>query len=165
MGTVPVIRPNLWFDGNAEEAVAFYLSVFPDGQVQRVVNSAADNPSTQAGAVLLVEFTVAGMDLVAINGGPMFNFTEAISLEILCEDQAEADHYWEALVAGGGDHSMCGWLKDRYGLSWQVVPREATELLVGPDPAGAARAMEAMLQMQRLDVAALRAAYNGKQLG
>ena len=158
---MPAIRPNLWFDDNAEEAVGFYLSVFPDGRVQRVVRSAADNPGTKAGQVLMVEFTVAGLDLVAFNGGPMFNFTEAISLEVLCEDQAEADHYWDALVADGGNHSMCGWLKDRFGLSWQVVPREATELLVGPDPAGAARAMEAMLQMQRLDVAALRAAYNG----
>ena len=162
MGTMPAIRPNLWFDGNAEEAVDFYVSVFPDGRVQRVVHSAADNPSTTAGQVLLVEFTVAGMDLVAINGGPMFHFTEAISLEILCDDQAEADHYWDALVADGGEHSQCGWLKDRYGLSWQVVPREATELIVGPDPEGAARATEAMLQMQRLDVAALRAAYNGE---
>ena len=162
MGDMLHIRPNLWYDGNAEEAVAFYMSVFPGGRVQRVVRSAADNPSTKAGDVLLVEFNLAGIDMVAINGGPKFTFTEAISLEILCDDQAEADHYWEALVADGGEHSQCGWLKDRYGLSWQVVPREATELLVGPDPAGAARAMEAMLEMQRLDVAALRAAYNGE---
>lgn len=162
MGRMPAIRPNLWFDGNAEEAVAFYLSVFPDGQVHRVVQSAADNPGVKAGEVLMVEFAVAGLDLVAFNGGPHFTFNEAVSLEILCEDQAEADHYWEALVAGGGEHSQCGWLKDRYGLWWQVVPREATELLVGPDPAGAARAMAALMEMQRLDVAALRAAYNGE---
>ena len=162
MGPMPAIRPNLWFDGNAEEAVAFYLSVFPDGHVQRVVHSAADNPGVKAGQVLMVEFTVAGLDLVAFNGGPYFTFNEAVSLEILCEDQAEADHYWEALVTDGGEHSQCGWLKDRYGLSWQVVPREATELLVGPDPAGAARAMEALMEMQRLDVAALRAAYEGQ---
>ena len=126
-----------------------------------VSRAPADNPSTAEGAVLLVQFTLDGRPFTALNGGPRFPFTEAVSLQVDCADQAEVDRYWEALVEGGGEHSMCGWLKDRFGVSWQVVPREMGEILGGPDPAGAARAMAAMLQMQKLDVAALRAAYHG----
>jgi predicted 3-demethylubiquinone-9 3-methyltransferase (glyoxalase superfamily) len=156
---VPTITPNLWFDGNAEEAAAFYASVFPDGAVTSVVRSPGDNPSTREGEVLLASFSICGVPFTGINGGPQFRFTEAVSFEITCEDQAEADYYWEALVAGGGEHSMCGWLKDRYGLSWQVVPKQLGDYLGGPDPDGARRAMEAMLTMQRLDIEAIRAAY------
>ena len=153
------ITPCLWFDGQAEEAAAFYTSLFPDSRVDNVSRSPADNPSTSAGEVLLVFFTLSGQQFIGVNGGPQFPFTEAVSFQIDCEDQAEVDRYWDALVEGGGEHTMCGWLKDRFGLSWQVVPREMGELLGGPDPEGAARAMQAMLQMQKLDVAKLREAY------
>ncbi len=156
---MPTITPNLWFDGNAEEAAAFYASVFPEGAVNSVVRSPAANPSTREGDVLLASFTICGMPFTGINGGPQFTFSEAVSFEITCADQAEADYYWEALVAGGGEHSMCGWLKDRYGLSWQVVPKQLGDYLGGPDPDGARRAMEVMLTMQRLDIEAIRAAY------
>lgn len=156
---MPTITPNLWFDGNAEEAAAFYASVFPEGAVTSVVRSPAANPSTREGDVLLASFTICGMPFTGINGGPQFTFSEAVSFEITCADQAEADYYWEALVAGGGEHSMCGWLKDRYGLSWQVVPQQLGDYLGGPDPDGARRAMEVMLTMQRLDIEAIRAAY------
>ncbi len=155
------ITPNLWFDGQAEEAAAFYTSLFPDSRVDEVIRASADNPSTKAGEVLLVTFTLAGQRFTGINGGPQFPFTEAVSFQIDCDDQAEVDSYWEALVEGGGEHGQCGWLKDRFGLSWQVVPREIGAYLAGPDLAGAARAMDAMLSMQKLDVAKLRAAYEG----
>jgi predicted 3-demethylubiquinone-9 3-methyltransferase (glyoxalase superfamily) len=156
------ITPNLWFDGRAEEAAAFYASIFPDSRIEAVSRSPADNPSTKAGDVLLVTFTLAGQRFVGINGGPQFPFSEAVSFQIDCADQAEVDRYWEALVEGGGEHGQCGWLKDRFGLSWQVVPREMGAYLGGPDPAGAARAMEAMLRMQKLDVEQLREAYEGR---
>ncbi len=156
------ITPNLWFDGRAEEAARFYTSLFPDSRIDGVSRSPADNPSTKAGEVLLVTFTLSGQPFVGINGGPQFPFSEAVSFQIDCEDQAEVDRYWEALVEGGGEHGQCGWLKDRFGLSWQVVPREMGAYLGGSDPAGAARAMEAMLAMQKLDVATLREAYEGR---
>jgi predicted 3-demethylubiquinone-9 3-methyltransferase (glyoxalase superfamily) len=159
---MPGITPNLWFDGRAEEAALFYTSIFPDSQIDHLARSPADNPSTKTGEVLLVTFTLSGQRLVGINGGPQFPFTEAVSFQIDCGDQSEVDHYWGALVEGGGEHGQCGWLKDRFGLSWQVVPREMADYLGGPDPAGAARAMEAMLAMQRLDVGKLREAYEGR---
>jgi predicted 3-demethylubiquinone-9 3-methyltransferase (glyoxalase superfamily) len=155
------IAPCLWFDGHAEEAATFYTSLFPDSRIDDVSRSPADNPSTSAGAVLLVFFTLSGQQFIGVNGGPQFPFTEAVSFQIDCEGQAEVDRYWEALVQGGGSHGQCGWLKDRFGLSWQVIPRAMGELLGGPDREGAARAMQAMLQMQKLDVAKLRAAYEG----
>jgi predicted 3-demethylubiquinone-9 3-methyltransferase (glyoxalase superfamily) len=155
------IAPCLWFDGQAEEAAEFYVSLFPDSRVDAVSRSPADNPSTSAGEVLLVSFTLSGQQFVGVNGGPQFPFTEAVSFQIDCEDQAEVDRYWAALVAGGGSHGQCGWLKDRFGLSWQVIPREMGQYLGGPDTEGAARAMQAMLQMQKLDVAKLREAYEG----
>jgi predicted 3-demethylubiquinone-9 3-methyltransferase (glyoxalase superfamily) len=159
---MPAITPNLWFDGQAEEAARFYTSLFPDSRIEDVSRAAADNPSTKAGDVLLVTFTLSGQRFVGINGGPQFPFSEAVSFQIDCADQAEVDRYWDALVEGGGEHGQCGWLKDRFGLSWQVVPREIGAYLAGPDPAGAARAMETMLGMQKLDVATLRAAYEGR---
>ena len=155
------ITPSLWFDGRAEEAAAFYTSLFPDSRTEEITRAAADNPSTKAGEVLLVTFTLAGQPFVGVNGGPQFPFTEAVSFVIDCDDQAEVDRYWAALVEGGGEHGQCGWLKDRFGLSWQVVPREMGAYLAGPDAAGAARAMQAMLRMQKLDLATLRAAYEG----
>jgi len=159
---MPRLTPNLWFDGQAEEAARFYVSIFPRSQVDDVTRAAADNPSTKAGDVLVVRFTLDGQPFLGLNGGPQFPFTEAVSFVIDCLDQAEVDRYWDALIEGGGEPSQCGWLKDRFGLSWQVVPREMGAYLGGPDPAGARRAMTAMLAMQKLDVAKLRAAYEGR---
>ena len=156
------IAPCLWFDeSRAEEAANFYTSLFPNSRIDDVFRSPADTPSGPAGAVLTVDFTLDGQKFIGLNGGPDFKFTEAISFSIDCQDQAEVDRYWEALVQGGGEHSVCGWLKDRFGVSWQVVPRQLNEYLQGPDPEGARRAMEAMLQMQKLDVEKLREAYEG----
>ena len=155
------ITPNLWFDGNAEEAANFYVSLFPDSRIDRVQHSAADNPSTRKGEVLVVEFTLAGRSYVGINGGPTFPFTEAVSFSIDCKDQAEVDYYWEHLIAGGGSEVQCGWCKDKFGLSWQVVPRCLPDMMASPDRAAAERAMKAMMQMVKLDVAGLEAAFNG----
>ncbi|HYC03140.1 MAG TPA: VOC family protein [Azospirillaceae bacterium] len=151
------IVPHLWFDGVAEEAARFYCAVVPGSRVDRVNRSPAETPAGAAGMVLTVEFTLAGRPHVGINGGPMFRFTEALSLMVVCEDQAEADRVRDALCEGG-EPGPCGWLKDRYGLSWQVAPRAALALLQDPDTARAGRAMRAMLGMTRLDVDALRAA-------
>jgi predicted 3-demethylubiquinone-9 3-methyltransferase (glyoxalase superfamily) len=155
------ITPCLWFDGNAEEAAQFYISIFPDSRIDDVHRAAADNPSSVEDAVLTVDFTLAGASFMGLNGGPDFRFTEAISFSIDCEDQAEVDRYWIALQAGGGEESMCGWLKDRFGVSWQVVPRQLPEMLDSPDRAAAKRAMEAMLEMRKLDIAKLREAFEG----
>ena len=159
---MPKITPNLWFDGNAEEAASFYVSLLPDSRVDNVYRSPADNPSTPAGAVLLVDFTLAGQHFTAINGGPQFPFTEAVSFLIDCEDQAEVDRLWNALIAGGGSPGQCGWLKDRFGLSWQVIPREMGELMASPDAEASRRAMEAMLQMSKIDLNELRRAFNSQ---
>jgi len=156
------ITPFLWFDGNAEEAAGLYVSLLPDSRVESVSRSPADNPSTPAGAVLVVDFTLAGQPFRAINGGPEFHFNEAISFVIDCEDQAEVDRLWNALIAGGGSPGQCGWLKDRYGMSWQIVPRQLGEMLGDPDAEKARRAMEAMLQMGKIDIAAMRAAFDGE---
>lgn len=156
------ITPNLWFDGNAREAARFYVSIFPNSSVDGEHAAAADNPSTQEGEPLVVNFTLDGHPFVGINGGPMFTFSEAISFSISCADQAETDYYWDALLAGGGTESQCGWLKDRYGVSWQVIPQQLGEYVGGPDPDGARRAMEAMLEMVKLDVEGLRRAYEGE---
>jgi predicted 3-demethylubiquinone-9 3-methyltransferase (glyoxalase superfamily) len=162
---VSKISPCLWFDGNAEEAAKFYTSVLPDSRIENVHRAAADNPSTPQGAVLTVDFTLAGQQFIGLNGGPDFHFNEAISFSIDCEDQAEVDRLWDALVEGGGEHSVCGWLKDRYGVSWQVIPRKLPELLNGPDGEGAARVMKAMLEMTKIDVAKLQEAYDGVPVG
>jgi predicted 3-demethylubiquinone-9 3-methyltransferase (glyoxalase superfamily) len=155
------ITPCLWFDGNAEEAANFYVSLFDDSRIDKVTRSPADNPSTPAGAVLVVEFTLAGRRYQGLNGGPQFPFTEAVSFSISCADQAEVDRYWDALSADGGQPGPCGWVKDRFGLSWQVVPVALPRLLGAADPAGAKRAMERMLKMGKLDVAELERAYQG----
>ncbi len=155
----------LWFNGEAEAAAKLYTSLIPDSRIDRVVRAPADNPSTKEGDVLTVDFTLAGQRLTGLNGGPEFRFSEAISLVIECEDQAEVDRLWTSLILGGGEPSQCGWLKDRFGLSWQIVPRQMNEMLAGPDPEGARRAMEAMLQMSKLDIAELQAAYDGVPAG
>ena len=159
---MPTITPCLWFDhGAAEEAATFYTTLFPDSRITNVDRSAADNPSTRKGDVLTVEFTISGRPFIALNGGPEFPFTEAISLSIDCQDQAEVDRYWDALIADGGQPSVCGWLKDRWGVSWQVVPRQLNEYLRSGDAAASERTMKAMLEMKKLDVAKLREAFEG----
>jgi predicted 3-demethylubiquinone-9 3-methyltransferase (glyoxalase superfamily) len=158
---MPKITPNLWFDGNAEEAAEFWTRIFPNSRIDRVYRSPADYPSGRKGDVITVDFTLDGQPFTGINGGPDFTFDEAISFLIDCKDQAEVDRYWEALTAGGGEPGPCGWLKDRYGVSWQVVPHRLDELLNSDDRDGAERAMEAMLQMGKLEVAELEAAYEG----
>lgn len=155
------ISPCLWFDGNAEEAARLYTSLFPNSRIGKVTRSPADTPSGPEGSVLTVDFTLAGQRFIGLNGGPDFKFNEAVSFSIDCEDQAEVDRYWEALIAGGGEPSVCGWLKDRFGLSWQVVPKQLSRYLEGSDPDGARRAMEAMLKMTKLEIEPLREAYEG----
>ena len=158
---MPRITPNLWFDTQGLEAAEFYVSVFPSSQVKDVTYYNNAGPG-KAGTVLTVDFVLDGQDYTAINGGPAFTFDEAISLLINCADQAEVDYYWEKLIAGGGEESQCGWLKDKYGLSWQVVPAGMNEVLNDPDRGRAERAMKAMLGMRKIDVAALQAAADGK---
>jgi predicted 3-demethylubiquinone-9 3-methyltransferase (glyoxalase superfamily) len=162
---MPTLTPNLWFDKDAEEAANFYAAIFPDSRVDNVSRAPADFPGGHKGDVLTVNWTMSGQPFTGINGGPEFKFSEAISFSIDCADQAEVDRYWDALTADGGEPGPCGWLKDRFGLSWQVVPRRLNELLAGDDPAAAQRAMEAMLQMGKLDVAGLEAAYRGETVG
>ena len=161
MPTMPTIAPCLWFDGNAEEAARFYTTLFPNSHIDKVVAAPADNPSSKAGETLTVEFTVGGSPFIGLNGGPEFKFNEAISFLIECDDQAEVDHYWDALIHGGGEPSVCGWLKDRFGVSWQVIPRQLNEMLESSDRAAATRAMKAMLEMKKIDVRALQEAYEG----
>ncbi len=154
------IRPFLWFDGNAEEAVNFYLSVFPDARLGEVSRYGEGMPMP-AGTVLVANFTLFGQEFGAINAGPEFKFTEAISFMIDCKDQPEVDYYWDKLTADGGEPSQCGWLKDKYGLSWQVVPSALGELMTDPDPAKANRVTQALMQMSKIDVAKLEAARDG----
>jgi predicted 3-demethylubiquinone-9 3-methyltransferase (glyoxalase superfamily) len=153
------IVPNLWFDTEAEEAAAFYVSVFKDGRILNVARYTEAGPRP-AGTVMTVEWEVNGQRFVGINGGPEFSFSEAVSFGIECEDQDEVDYYWDKLTEGGQE-GPCGWLKDRYGLSWQVVPTGMDELFADPDPTRAERAMRAMFGMKKLDIAALRAAADG----
>jgi predicted 3-demethylubiquinone-9 3-methyltransferase (glyoxalase superfamily) len=157
------VTPCLWFDGHAEEAARFYVSLLPDSRIDRVVRAPADTPSGPAGMVLVVEFTLAGSKFTGLNGGPQFPFTEAVSFAVACDGQAEVDRLWAALTADGGSPSRCGWLKDRWGLPWQIVPTRLHELLSDPNPDRARRTMEAMLQMSKIDIAALeRAAADGR---
>jgi predicted 3-demethylubiquinone-9 3-methyltransferase (glyoxalase superfamily) len=153
------ITPSLWFDTEAEDAASFYTSVFERSSIVGVTHYTEGSPRA-AGTVMTVEFELDGQRFVAINGGPQFTFDEAISFQISCETQDEVDHYWDRLSEGGKE-GPCGWLKDRYGLSWQVVPTGMAELFADPDPQRAQRAMQAMLKMSKLDVAALRRAADG----
>ncbi|PJT51855.1 hypothetical protein CWI85_04925 [Streptomyces albidoflavus] len=154
------ITTNLWFDGQAEEAAAFYTSLFEDARILGVERFTDAGPG-EPGSVVTVTFQLAGQEFVAINGGPEFTFTEAISLSVDCETQEEVDRYWEALTADGGEEVQCGWLKDKYGLSWQIVPRALVELLASTDREAATRATRAMLEMKKLDIQALRDAAAG----
>ena len=159
---MPNITPMLWFDGNAEEAARFYTSIFPNSRIDKVVNAAADTPSNTKGDVITVEFTLDGTTFVGLNGGPEFTFNESVSFVIDCADQAEVDRYWDALLADGGEPSVCGWLKDKFGLSWQVTPRRLSEMTESDDAAAAERATKAMLQMTKIDIAKLEEAYRGE---
>jgi len=157
---MPRITPFLWFDKEALEAAEFYCSIFPNSKITNVSHYSEAGPEA-AGSVMTVEFVLDGQELTALNGGPHFKLTEAFSLAILCADQAEVDHYWEKLTADGGEESQCGWLKDRFGLSWQVTPEGMMDVLRSDDPARTQRAMQAMFTMKKLDLAALKAAADG----
>ena len=157
----PKIFPHLWYAENAEEAARFYASIFPDSRLDRIWSLMSDSPSGPPGSVQVVDFTLFGQRFQAISAGPHHEFNDAISMVVLCDDQSELDRYWNALAADGGQPGDCGWLKDRFGLSWQVVPRRLPELLTDPDPARAQRALQAMMTMHKLDIAALEAAANG----
>jgi len=154
------IITSLWMDDWIEDAVNFYVSIFKNSRITDTSRYGNAVPEMK-GKVLAMNFELEGQKYLAINGGPMFPFTEAISLFVNCEDQIEVDHYWNVLTANGGTESQCGWLKDKYGLSWQIVPKALPSLIGGPDKAGAQRAMQAMLQMKRLDIATLEKAYAG----
>jgi predicted 3-demethylubiquinone-9 3-methyltransferase (glyoxalase superfamily) len=155
------ISPCLWFDGEAEDAANFYVSLLPDSKIETVQRNTVDGPGGKAGSVLVVEFTLAGQHFMALNGGMRFDYTHAVSFKIDCTDQAEVDRLWETLLSGGGQAGRCGWLRDRYGVSWQIIPTALPKYLGGPDRAGAQRAMAAMLQMVKLDIEGLRRAYEG----
>ena len=159
---MPKQIPCLWFDGRAEEAAQLYTSVFPNSSIGEITRYGPDMPPPMAeGDVLTVSFTLDGQEYVGLNGGPQFTFTEAISFQIMCTDQEEVDHYWNRLTEGGGEEGPCGWLKDKFGVSWQVVPIEMMSLLSDPDPGRAQRATQAMLGMQRIDMAEIRRAADG----
>jgi predicted 3-demethylubiquinone-9 3-methyltransferase (glyoxalase superfamily) len=159
------LRPNLWFDTQAEEAARFYTSVFKDGKlgkVSRYPEAGQEIHGKPPGSVMTVEFEIMGQPFIAMNGGPAFTFSEAISFEVPCADQAEIDYYWERLGEGGDPAAQqCGWLKDRFGLSWQIVPQGWEDLMNSENPEATERAFAAMLEMKKLDIAALKAAYEG----
>ncbi|WP_315765427.1 MULTISPECIES: VOC family protein [unclassified Bradyrhizobium] len=155
------IVPCLWFNGDAEEAANFYVSLLPESRIETVMRGPMDNPSGSAGAVLVVEFTLAGQRFMALNGGMKVEHTDAVSFKIGCEDQAEVDRLWDALCADGGAPVQCGWLRDRWGMRWQIVPNAMMRYLGGADRAAAQRAMAAMMKMVKLDIEVLRQAYEG----
>ena len=155
------ITPCLWFKSEALEAAQFYTATFPNSSIGHVHRSTVDYPGGKPGSVLMVAFTLAGQRYQALNGGPHDTFNDAISLSVSCDDQAEVDHLWTALTADGGKPVRCGWLKDKYGLSWQIVPKRLVELLGDSDPAKSRRVMQAMMQMIKIDIAGLERAYAG----
>src|SRR5689334_946370 len=153
------ITPCLWFNGEAEEAANFYVSLLPDSKIEVVQKNMTDGRGGKAGTVLLIEFTLAGQRFMALNGGMRFEYTHAVSFKIDCADQAEVDRLWDTLTANGGEPGRCGWLKDRFGVSWQIVPTALVKYLGGAHRAGAQRALQAMLGMGKLDIAGLKMAY------
>ena len=155
------IVPHLWYVKEAEEAARFYVTLLPDSRVDSVTKLGADTPSGPAGSVTMVSFTLAGQPFQAIGAGPLDPFNHAISFMINCDDQAEVDRIWDAILAHGGTPEQCGWIRDRYGLCWQVIPRAFQDLMSGPDKAATKRVAEAMLKMVKFDVAALQKAYDG----
>jgi predicted 3-demethylubiquinone-9 3-methyltransferase (glyoxalase superfamily) len=155
------MMPCLWFDKNAEEAAAFYAKTFPDSRVTKVYKSPSDYPNGKAGDVLTVEFTLFGQPFLGMNGGPGVPFTDAISYQVFTDTQEETDRYWNAIVKNGGREVACGWCKDKFGLSWQIVPRSLMEGMNDPDTAAAKRVMEAMMEMVKIDIAKIEAARRG----
>ena len=151
----------LWYNGDAEEAARFYAETFPDSSVDAVYRAPADYPSGKKGDVLTVQFTVLGIPCLGLNGGPTFRHSEAFSFQVATKDQAETDRYWNAIVGNGGQESACGWCKDRWGLSWQITPVVLMEAIADPDPVVARRAFEAMMDMGKIDIAAIEAARRG----
>jgi len=158
-------RVCLWYDKDAEEAAKFYAATFPDSSIGAVFRAPGDYPGGEEGNVLTVEFTVAGIPCVGLNGGPAFTQSEAFSFQILTEDQEETDRLWNAIVSNGGTESACGWCKDRWGLSWQITPRALIEAVSSPDRAAARRAYETMMTMGKIDIAAIEAALAGENTG
>ena len=156
------ISPCLWFDGEAEEAAKFYVSVFPNSKIGRISRYGDAGPGPK-GSVMTVAFTLDGQEFIGLNGGPQFKFTEAVSFTVYCDTQKEVDSYWAKLTAGGGKEVQCGWVKDRFGLSWQIVPTVLPKLAADKDPKKVERVMQAMLQMKKLDIAALKAAARSTQ--
>lgn len=155
------IVTNLWYDTEAEEAAKFYCSLFPDAEITGIQRYTDSGPR-EAGSVMLVDFELAGQRFTAINGGGEYHYTHAMSLLVNCDDQAEVDRLWAALLADGGQEIECGWLNDKYGVPWQIWPAEANELLGGDDPAATERALQAMYSMKKIDVTVMRAAYEGR---
>lgn len=151
----------LWFDGDAEEAARFYAETFPDSSVGAVLRAPGDFPSGKKGSVLTVAFTVMGLPCLGLNGGPEFKHNESFSFQVATTDQAETDRYWNAIIGHGGQESQCGWCKDKWGLSWQITPIALMTAIADPDPAAARRAFEAMMQMKKIDIAAIEAARRG----
>ena len=151
----------LWYDGTALDAATFYAKTFPDSAVGDVLRAPGDYPSGKEGDVLTVEFTVLGTPCLGLNGGPEFKHGEAFSFQVATDDQAETDRLWNAIVGNGGQESACGWCKDKWGLSWQITPRALTEAIKDPDPAAAKRAINAMMEMRKIDIAAIEAARKG----
>jgi len=151
----------LWFNGNAREAAEYYTSIFPDASIDTEWNAPTDTPGNSQGEEVFVEFTIFGQKFVGLNGGPRFPHSEAVSFQIPCRDQEEIDFYWDALTRDGGEESQCGWLKDKFGLSWQVISPELMTYLGGPNPEGAQRATQAMLAMTKIKLAELQRAYEG----
>ncbi|UJP06762.1 MAG: VOC family protein [Nitrosomonas sp.] len=151
----------LWYDGGAEEAARFYAATFPDSYVGAILRAPGDFPSGKQGDVLTVGFTVMGIPCLGLNGGPAFKHDQAFSFQVATVDQAETDRYWNAIVGNGGQESACGWCKDKWGLSWQITPVALTQAITDPDPAAAKRAFDAMMQMRKIDIAAIEAARRG----
>lgn len=151
----------LWFDGTAEDAARFYARTFPDSRIDQVVRAPADYPAGKEGDVIVVYFTVMGVPCVGLNGGPEFKHSEAFSFQVITDDQEETDRYWNAIVGNGGEESMCGWCKDRWGVSWQITPRVLVESLADPDREAAKRVFEAMMPMRKIDIAAIEEARRG----
>lgn len=152
----------LWFNGNAREAATFYTSIFPDSELADNWIAPTDTPGNLQGEEIVVNFKIFGQNFIGLNGGPQFPHSEAISFQIPCKDQGEIDKYWAILTADGGQESQCGWLKDKYGISWQVTSPEMMNYLGGPDAAGSQRATQAMLSMKKIDLAVMKAAYEGQ---
>jgi 2-polyprenyl-6-hydroxyphenyl methylase/3-demethylubiquinone-9 3-methyltransferase len=151
----------LWYDRDAESAARFYAEIFPESSVGKVHRAPGDFPSGKRGDVLTVEFTVLGIPCLGLNGGPAFKHTEAFSFQVATADQAETDRYWNAIVDNGGQESACGWCRDKWGLSWQITPVALMDAITDPDPAAAKRAFDAMMQMRKIDIAAIEAARRG----